>query len=268
MKFKTSQHTGLTVIFCLIATFFATAASANGPIGDHVNDLQSHLGEYAEEVVWMIEQVDEIVANYESSGLINVDPERVVEIWEEVSFHAAIESSYVPVYASIWQGLFGVRQAIEAQQPIAELRTQQDALEQSLWQGLGAVKLAAQFQTRGLVANIENTVATSPVETLTQVGQLLDRVVAKYAERLPEEAVSIVFDIYLTRFEGVEGDLIEQDADLVEDLEVDFNVTLPQAIEGAASVDAVRGIVNDMKTKLNRARALLKEAETNRPSVF
>lgn len=268
MNFKTLQHTGLTAIFALIATFFATVASANGPIGDHVNDLQAHLGEYSEEVVWMIEQVDEIVANYERGGLANVNPERVVEIWEEVNFHAAIETNYVPVYASIWQGLFGVRQAIEAEQPIAELRAQQAALEQSLWQGLGAVKLAAQFQARGLVANIENTVATSPTETLTQVGQLLDRVVAKYAERLPEEAVSIVYDTYLTRFEGVEGDLIEQDADLVEDLEVDFNVTLPQALEGNASVDEVRGIVNAMKSKLNRARALLEEAEANRPSVF
>jgi endo-1,4-beta-mannosidase len=265
MKFDTMKALVLTAIFSL---FMATAAQANGPIGDHVNDLQAHLDEYSEEVLWLIEQVEEIVGNYERGGLANTNPERVVEIWEEVNFHAAIETNYVPVYASIWQGLFGVRQAIEGEQPIADVRAAQVTLEQSFWQGLGAVKVAAQFQARGLVANIEDTEPTSPVETLTQIGQLLDRVVAKYAERLPEEAVSIVYDTYLSRFEGVEGDLIEQDADLVEDLEIDFNVNLPQAIENGSTVEQVRSVVNAMQSKLNRARNLLEEAEANRSSVF
>lgn len=268
MKHHRSKPTSRVAFLGLFAALTVNLASANGPIGDHVNNLQAHLDDYAGEVVWMNEQVEEIVGAYERGGLANVEPERVVEIWEEVNFHAAIETNYVPVYASIWQGLFGVRQAIEAEQPIADVRAQQMALEQALWQGLGAVKLAAQFQARGLVANIEDTVPTSSVETLTQVGQLLDRVVAKYAERLPDEALSIVYDTYLTRFEGVEGDLIEQDAELVEDLEVDFNVTLPQALESDASVDQVRGIVDSMKSKLTRARAMLEEAEANRSSVF
>ena len=91
---------------------------------------------------------------------------------------------------------------------------------------------------------------------------------AKYAERLPEEATSIVFDTYLTRFEGVEGMLIEQDAELVVDLEVDFNVTLPQAMESGASLDNVRGVVQAMQSKLDRAKSLLEEAEQDRASVF
>ena len=252
----------------LIALLAAGPTAANGPIGDHVNDLQAHLSEYSDEVVWIIDQIDDLVADYERGGLAAAEPESVVDIWEAVKFHAAIETNYVPIYASIWQGLFGVRQAIEQEQPIVEVRNQQALLEQSLWQALGAVKVAAQFQQRGLVAVIENTEPTTPVETLEQVEQLLDRVVAKYAERLPEEATSIVFDTYLTRFEGVEGDLIEQDAALVEDLEVDFNVTLPQAIERNAPVDQVRAVVQTMQTKLDRAKALLEEAEENRASVF
>lgn len=268
MNSNSLKQSGLSVVFGLIATVAAAIAYANGPIGDHVNDMQAHIGEYSEEVYWMIDQVEEVVANYERGGLANTNTERVVEIWEEVQFHAAIESNYVPIYANIWQGLFGVRQAIEAEQPVADVRSQQATLEQSLWQALGAVKVAAQFQSRGLVANIEDTVAAGPVETLIQVGQLLDRVVAKHAERLPEEAVNIVFDTYLTRFEGIEGELIEQDADLVEDLEVDFNVRLPEAIEGNASVDDVRAIVDAMQVKLERARTLLEEAEANRPAVF
>lgn len=244
------------------------SALANGPIGDHVNDLQAHLGEYSEEVLWLMDQVDEIVNDYEQGGLANAEPAAVVDHWEAVKFHAAIESNYVPVYATIWQGLFGVRQAIEQEQPIAEVRAQQAMLEQSLWQALGAVKVAAQFQQRGLIATVENTEAMTPAATLTEIKISLDRVVAKYAERLPEEATSIVFDTYLSRFEGVEGDLIEQDADLVEDLEVDFNVRLPQAIERGDTVDQVRAVVQTMQTKLDRARALLEEAEQNRSSVF
>lgn len=251
----------------LLALLTGTA-TANGPIGDHVNDLQAHLGEYSEEVVWLIDQIDGIVSNYEQGGLAAAHPESVVEHWEAVKFHAAIETNYVPIYASIWQGLFAVREAIEAEQPLAEVEAQQAMLEQTLWQALGAVKVAAQFQARGLTGAVENTVATTPVETLDEVKLRLDRVVAKYAERLPEEATSIVFDTYLTRFEGVEGDLIEQDADLVEDLEIDFNVTLPQAIERGASVDQVRSVVRAMHSKLDRAKSLLEEAEASRPSVF
>lgn len=268
MTFLARKSDTLLAALSLMALLATAPALANGPIGDHVNDLQAHLTEYSDEVVWLIDQIDAIVADYERGGLAAAHPEAVVEHWEAVRFHAAIETNYVPVYASIWQGLFGVRQAIEQEQPLADVRAQQAYLEQSLWQALGAVKVAAQFQQRGLVAVIEGTEATTPVETLEEVKQRLDRVLAKYAERLPEEALSIVFDTYLTRFEGVEGDLIEQDAALVEDLEVDFNVTLPQAIERNASVDELRAVVLAMQSKLDRAQALLEEAEENRASVF
>lgn len=262
------KYNNLVTVLGLAALLAAGSASADGLIGDHVNDLQAHLLEYTDEVSWLIEQVDGIVDTYESGGLEAAHPEAVVEHWEAVMFHAAIETNYVPVYASIWQGLFGVRQAIEAEEPVVNVRAQQVLLEQSLWQALGAVKVAAQFQQRGLTSMIEATEATTPAETLDEIKQRLDRVVAKYAEQLPEEATSIVFDTYLTRFEGVEGQLIEQDAQLVEDLEIDFNVTLPKAMEAGASLDNVRGVVQAMQGKLDRARALLDEAEQSRPSVF
>ncbi len=260
----------LILSLCLgLASVLASQAYANGPIGDHVNDLQAHLKDYAEEVEWMIDQVSTMVDTYEKQGAEAAKPERVVDFWEEVKFHSAIETNYVPVYASIWQGLFGVRMAIENKEPIANVRKQLANLEQALWQGLGAVKLAAQFQQKGLLAKVENTEGpTTPVETLEEIKHRLDRVVAKYAERLTEEATSIVHDTYLTRFEGVEGALIEQDADLVEDLEKDFNVTLPLAIQDNASVDKVRAVVVAMQAKLDRAKSLLAEAEKNRKDVF
>ncbi|MBT5331819.1 MAG: hypothetical protein HOL48_08565, partial [Porticoccaceae bacterium] len=87
-------------------------------------------------------------------------------------------------------------------------------------------------------------------------------------EQLPEEATEIVQDTYLTLFEGLEGMLIEQDAELVVDLEIDFNVTLLQAIERNASLDDLRTVVRDMHAKLDRARILIEQAETSRTSVF
>lgn len=92
--------------------------------------------------------------------------------------------------------------------------------------------------------------------------------VAKYAEQLHEVATTLVHDTYLQRFEGVEGDLIAKDAALVEDLEKDFNVTLPQAISKDTGVDAVRKVVESMQAKLDRARALLVEVEQSRKDVF
>jgi len=106
------------------------------------------------------------------------------------------------------------------------------------------------------------------VATLDEVKHRLDRVVAKYAEQLVDEATSIVHETYANRFEGVEGELIEQDADLVADLEKDFNVTLPQALQRGASMDQVREVVNAMHGKLDRAKSLLAKAEQNKKDVF
>jgi iron-sulfur cluster repair protein YtfE (RIC family) len=93
-------------------------------------------------------------------------------------------------------------------------------------------------------------------------------VVAKYAEKLPKEAVSIVHDTYLNLFEGVEGELISLDADLVEDLEKDFNVILPQAIQNGQSIDEVRQVVNTMKDKIDTAHSLLEKSAEERKDVF
>ncbi|QIL88705.1 hypothetical protein GNX18_02150 [Microbulbifer sp. SH-1] len=264
------KHRGLGFAFGLFALLTAGQVSANGAIGDHVNDLKAHISSYSEEVNWLVSKFDEVVDTYEKKGQKGTDTKVMVEYWEEVDFHSAIETNYVPVYANIWQGIFGVKQAIEAGAPVAKVREEQAKLNQALWQGLGAVKLAAQFQEKGLLAKVQTTEAepTTMPETLDDIKHRLDRVVAKYAEKLPEAATSIVHDTYLHRFEGVEGALIEQDAALVEDLEKDFNVTLPQALDGKTSVDDVRKVVEAMQVKLDKAKSLLLEAEKKRKDVF
>ena len=270
MHLSLKKHLGWGCAVALTALLASGPAAANGPIGDHVNALQEHLSQYTEEVNWLVDKADGIVDSYEAGGSTAADPDAMIEHWESVAVHSAIETQFVPVYASIWQGIYGIKTAIDNGQPVADVRAQQINLEQALWQGLGAVKLAAQYQQKGLLAEVKTTAdaPTTPDETLDDIKHRLDTVVAKYAEQLHDAAKTIVHDTYLHRFEGIEGALIEQDAALVEDLEKDFNVTLPMALDGKTSVDAVRKIVQDMHLKLERARTLLKEAEKNRKDVF
>lgn len=251
----------------LLAVISVSQVHANGEIGEHVTDLRAHIQEYTDEVRWFLEQTDSLVEVYADKGASAAEPGKLVENWEAVKFHAAIETTYVPVYAAIWQGIFGVHDAIEQSKPVKEARKQQAALEEAMWQALGAVKLAAKNQAEQPVA-AASTGPMDPVSTLGEVKDNLDRVVAKYAERDLEAALDIVYDTYADRFEGVEGPLIELDADLVEDLEKDFNVTLPKQLQGSASVQMVEQVVSAMKSKLERAQSLLADAEKNRRSVF
>ncbi|MCV6614263.1 MAG: hypothetical protein OIF35_04740 [Cellvibrionaceae bacterium] len=256
------------LVSALLLAGAAPQVLASGSIGEHVNHMSDHLKEYSEEVVWLLGKVDGIVASYEKAGAKAAKPEAVVDHWEAVDFHSAIETNYIPLYASIWQGLYGVRTAIEEGKPVAAVRAEQEKLEQVLWQALGAVKVAAQYQERGLLAKVETISTDSPVETVAVIKQRLDRSVAKHAEKLGDEAIKIVQQTYLDLFEGIEGALIEQDAKLVEDLELDFNVTLQKAIKDGKSVDEVRKVVIAMQAKLDRARDLLKKAAESRSKVF
>jgi hypothetical protein len=243
---------------------------ANGAVGEHVNHLSEHLDNYTKEVIWLNGEVKDMIKRYQQDGVEAANTQLLVDNWEAVDFHSAIETNYVPVYASIWQGLFAVKGAIEAKAPISEIREQHDLLEQALWQGLGAVKMAAMYQQRGLLESVTPTETTpaNSLEALNAVETKLNRVVAKYAEQLPKEATEIIYRTYMDLFEGVEGELISLDAGLVESLEKDFNVTLPQAIEKGTSVDNVRTIVNSMQDKIGQAIKLLKQSNAEKKAVF
>ncbi|GGW84525.1 hypothetical protein [Alteromonas halophila] len=266
-----SKHARIVALLAaLSAPLFSHVALANGEITDQVNHLSDHIDEYNEEVHWLQEKFGGVVDAYEEKGKGKVDTHQLIEFWEEVNFHSAIETQYVPIYASIWQGIYGVKQAIDEGADVAKVRSEEARLQQALWQALGAVKLAAQYQQRGLVEKIQTTQSepTSGPDVIDDIKQRLHRVVAKYAEQLHEVATTLVHETYMQRFEGIEGALIEQDAALVESLEKDFNVTLPQAIDKDAGVDSVRDVVETMQKKLDKARGLLVEAEENRKSVF
>jgi hypothetical protein len=263
------KMSALVLASAVTFSMLSSQALANGAIGDHVNNLHAHIGEYTEEVHWLESKFGSVVDAYEAKDK-SLKTDALIEYWEEVDFHSAIETQYVPIYASIWQGIYGVKVAIDEGKPFAEVRVEQEKLNHALWQALGAVKLASQYQKKGLVNKVQTTEKepTTGPEVIDDIKTRLDRVVAKYAEQLHEVATTLVHDTYLQRFEGVEGDLIAKNAALVEDLEKDFNVTLPQAISKDTGVDSVRKVVESMQAKLDRARALLVEVEQSRKDVF
>lgn len=256
----------------LIAVFVpAGGAWANGEVGDHVDNLQAHIGEYEQNVEWFLERVDGMVETYAAKGGDAVDTGKLIDWWEaDLKYHSAIETHFAPLYAAIWQGIYGVKEAIEAGKPADAVRAERDALERALWQGLGAIKLAASRQQSGDKANDAgaSAEAASGSATMDQILANLETVSERYHDGAVAGAKHLVHTTYAQLFEGVEGALIEQDADLVEDLEKDFNVTLPKLIERGAPADEVADAVETMSQKLNRARELLEKAERNKKDVF
>lgn len=77
------------------------------------HNLHAHIGEYTEEVHWLESKFGSVVDAYEAKDK-SLKTDALIEYWEEVDFHSAIETQYVPIYASIWQGIYGVKVAIDA----------------------------------------------------------------------------------------------------------------------------------------------------------
>jgi len=242
------------ITFILLIAVMPVSALASGEIGEHVDDLKANLGDYEEEVTWFNSKVDGLVDTYADKGADAVDTAEPIEWWEEVKFHAAIEVNYVPAYAAIWQGIYGVKEAIDEGKPVDEVRKQQQALEQAMWKSMGAVMLASKYQAEGKTGQSGDSEPASTSAAVDRILTNLDEVTIEYAENETEEATEIIHDTYLNLFEGIEGALIEQDAELVEDLEKDFNVALPKLIENGAPVSEVGDYVKAMKEKLNRAQ--------------
>ena len=105
-------------------------------------------------------------------------------------------------------------------------------------------------------------------EPVAAIVHRLEKALTAYADGDAERAGELVGSAYFNIFEGLEGDLIEQDPELVSDLEIDFNAALPSLFEDGAPVDEARAKLDEMRKKLKTAAQLLKRAEDARPSVF
>lgn len=94
-------------------------------------------------------------------------------------------------------------------------------------------------------------------EAIERIEADLDEAVETYENGEAAEAKAIVKQTYLSNFEGVEGTLIEENPELVEDLEAAFNEDLPSLIDEGASQATVANRVEQMKEKLGSAETIL-----------
>lgn len=266
-----TKRLGMTLgsaVFAAALLLQPVAAVAHGEAGEHVEDLKGHLGEYEQEVNEFNKLAADMASRYEKDGADAVETRELIDFWEEVKFHAALEQNYGPVYASVWQGIYGIKEGIDDGKPVDDVRAEQQALAQALWQGLGAVKLAAKNQAEGDGKKEEASEDESEGSVIERIIANLEEVTVETAEGHRDEASELVHDTYMDLFEGIEGALIEQDAELVESLEKDFNVTLPELLEKEASVSKVTDQVDAMTEKLERAGELLEKSEKDEGEVF
>ena len=119
---KTNDCRGLLATLVLVLVLGVPKVTAHGDIGDHVEDLSAHLEEYGNEVDWLSDKVDGLVTAYASDGAQAVDSTDLVEWWEAVKVHGAIEVNEVGLYSSIWRALSEVETAIEEARPLQQLQ--------------------------------------------------------------------------------------------------------------------------------------------------
>lgn len=247
------------------------AALAHGEAGEHVNELQEHMSEYAGDINAMIGSVNDIVSNYEAGDDYADEAKELIEQWESVEFHEAVESRAMPLYPPIWAAIGAFSTALKEGAPAATVQAKGDAIAAALWQGYGALKLLATRDKSGHGqghADKHKKGRLSNEAVLDTIDDNLDRVLVLYKEGNSEKAQELIFDTYMNYFEGIEGDLIEQDADLVSGLEADFNATLPQLVKSGAPASEVDAQIDAMQDQLDKAEDLLEQAEQAESSVF
>jgi len=119
-------------------------AFAHGELdAEHLEEFHLHLDDYeaeVEELVGEIRAVADARARGDDTGPAVGE---LMEHWEEAGVHAAIETRASVTYPDIWQTLAAFRQAVEEERGTQAVETAADELEAALWQGYGALRLAA-----------------------------------------------------------------------------------------------------------------------------
>lgn len=251
----------------LLALALAGAAHAHGEYGEHVEHFEDYLDTYAADVESMAATIDAVAAGDKTMDAL-------VEQWEAVKIHGAIEEVTTPLYPPVWAGISQLRNALDNDADDAVVAARTDQLKAALNQGLGALKWAAASGGQGSGdhqddehGHDESHGATGPAAVDTIVKEL-EQAVALYQDDQVEQARALIQKAYLQRFEYLEGDLIEQDAKLVAALEEDFNGHLPTLMRNGADMAAVNARLDTMRERLNRARQMLADSDDDKPDVF
>jgi len=256
----------IVVLSLVLSAVLPVAASGN--FGAELAEFHKHLEVYQAEVESLIKETDAIVAAYREGRSANPMIDELIESWEHVGVHGAIETRATILYGTVWQAILELRQGVESGVDDDEFARRAEALAVALWQGLGGVRLAA-YQVEN--EPTESGETSGPLDSEAQLARIrdeLERAISTYAEGHPQQARELIHNAYMKRFETLEGELIALNAELVEKLELDFNGRLPQAIEQGKSVEEVRRVLDAMLVDLEHAEALLVQAESERSEVF
>ena len=247
----------------------AAPAFGHGEVDeDMLAEFQLHLDDYREDVEHLIEELDPILEAHAAGRDTDAAVAELIEHWEEVAIHAAIETRATVTYPTVWQAVIGLQQAVSGSADDEAVRAAAERVKAALWQGYGAVRLAASQVGQASTAPRADEAPASGPETIQRILADLDAAVAAYGDGELARAEELIHATYMNRFEGLEGDLIARDPDLVSSLEKDFNATLPLLMQEGASMARVNETRAAMRRQLETASGILEDVEQSRSEVF
>lgn len=129
----------------LAAVLLGTPEAIGSGVSDEemLASFQDHLDDYEAEIGQLAAAVDAIVTDARAGTLGEGRVEALIEQWEAVAVHEAIEYKVTIAYPGIWQGIVGLKQAVDAGGSDEKVSAAAEQLKAALWQGLGALRLAA-----------------------------------------------------------------------------------------------------------------------------
>jgi hypothetical protein len=92
---------------------------------------------------------------------------------------------------------------------------------------------------------------------IDRINELLDEVIEQYNAGNRSEARALAIEAYLDNYEFIEADIAEEDRPLMEKIEIDMRVELVQMIDQNRPVSEVESHVEQIKTDLETARAVV-----------
>ena len=255
-------------LFCLTPVTIQRALAHGEVDEEELAEFQTHMDDYRGEIDELIADVETIVGGHASGKAGKAEVEALIEHWEEVGVHTVIEAKAMVTYPGVWQAVIVLQQAVEAGQH-GDVVAAGERVKAALWQSFGALRLAAS-QVGSVAAPVaaEDVEPASGPETVDRIIADLEQAVAAYRADNLARAEALIHEAYMSRFEGLEGDLIERDPELVSSLEKDFNATLPLLMQRGASMHEVQAALQSMKTQLEDASEILESVEASRSEVF
>jgi hypothetical protein len=268
---QSSAASRCSALIALLGLVLIPAAPAfgHGEVDeDMLAEFHLHLDDYREDVDHLIEELDPILEAHAAGRDTEAAMAELIEHWEEVAVHAAIETRATVTYPTVWQAIIGLQQTASGGADAEAVRAAAERVKAALWQAYGAVRLAASQVGRTAAAAPSDQPPASGPETIQRIVEDLEAAVAAYRADDLARAEGLIHDTYMNRFEGLEGDLIARDPDLVSSLEKDFNATLPLLMQQGASLDRIDEALAAMRAQLDEAGAILKDVEQSRSEVF